>query len=64
MDPIPVLVNDSECAQHIQSIVHPPLNVLKVHAHAFGPVDLQDSPGDIGPRGLAMMHYFLENFLT
>ena len=62
MDSVSVLVDDSESTQHIESIVDSSLHVLEVHAHTFRPVDLQDSPGDIGARRFSVMHNFLENF--
>ena len=62
MDSVSVLVNDTESAEHVESIVDSSLHVLEVHAHTFRPIDLEDSPGDIGARRFSVMHNFLENF--
>ena len=62
MDSVSVLVNDTESAEHVESIVDSSLHVLEVHAHTFRPIDLEDSPGDIGARRFSVMHNFLKNF--
>jgi hypothetical protein len=62
MDSVSVLVDNSQGAEHIESIIDSSLHVLEVHAHTFRPIDLEDSPGDIGARRFSVMHNFLKNF--
>lgn len=63
MNPVSILVNNAEGAEHIKSIVNAPLHVLEVHLHIPVLVNLQDPLGYLGASRLSMEHHLLQNFL-
>jgi hypothetical protein len=62
MDSVPVLVDDSESAEHVKSVIDPALHVLEVHAHALRTIDFEDPSSNVRPRGFSVMHNFFKNF--
>ena len=61
VNPVPILVNNAEGAEHIESIVNAPLHVLEVHLHIPVPVNLQDPLGYLSAGRFSVEHHLLQN---
>jgi len=60
-DHIPVLGNYVQSAQHIQSVIHPPLHVLKVQVHLSLLVDFQNLVRNLGASGFTSLDHFFKD---